>query len=71
MSPRPTLSERAAGLLLHPTSLPGGFGNGDLGDSAQRFVDFLAAAGQRCVAERREGSLASQPPSTVKTGRFS
>ena len=38
---------RASGLLLHPTSLPGRFGIGDLGDEAYRFVDFLDAAKQR------------------------
>jgi len=38
---------RASGLLLHLTSLPGRFGIGDLGIEARRFVDFLAAAGQR------------------------
>ncbi len=38
---------RACGVLLHPTSLPGSPGIGDLGQSAYRFVDFLAAAGQR------------------------
>jgi 4-alpha-glucanotransferase len=32
--------------LLHPTSLPGPFGIGDLGPAAYRFVDFLADAGQ-------------------------
>lgn len=37
---------RASGLLLHPTSLPGGHGIGDLGPEAYRFVDFLASAGQ-------------------------
>ncbi|CAN5433816.1 4-alpha-glucanotransferase [soil metagenome] len=37
---------RASGILLHPTSLPGGYGIGDLGPEAFRFVDFLAAAGQ-------------------------
>ena len=37
---------RRSGVLLHPTSLPGRFGIGDLGDAAYRFVDFLAAAGQ-------------------------
>lgn len=37
---------RRSGVLLHPTSLPGRFGIGDLGDSAYRFVDFLAAARQ-------------------------
>jgi len=33
---------RASGVLLHPTSLPGG----RLGDEAYRFVDWLASAGQ-------------------------
>jgi 4-alpha-glucanotransferase len=37
---------RASGVLLHPTSLPGEFGIGDLGDEAYKFVDFLAEAGQ-------------------------
>jgi 4-alpha-glucanotransferase len=32
---------RKAGILLHPTSLPGAFGIGDLGEDAFRFVDFL------------------------------
>jgi 4-alpha-glucanotransferase len=35
---------RSSGILLHPTSLPGRFGVGDLGDEARRFVDFLVAA---------------------------
>jgi 4-alpha-glucanotransferase len=38
---------RAAGVLLHPTSLPGRHGIGDLGAEAHAFVDFLAATGQR------------------------
>lgn len=33
-------------MLLHPTSLPGPFGVGDLGPEAYRFADFLARAGQ-------------------------
>src|SRR3954462_7310624 len=37
---------RASGILLHPTSLPGRFGIGDLGPEAYKFVDFLAGAGQ-------------------------
>ena len=37
---------RSSGILLHPTSLPGNFGVGDLGDEAYRFVDFLAASKQ-------------------------
>jgi 4-alpha-glucanotransferase len=38
--------QRASGILLHPTSLPGPFGIGDLGDEAFAFIDFLAASGQ-------------------------
>jgi len=38
---------RSSGILLHPTSLPGRFGIGDLGPSAHEFVDFLAEVGQR------------------------
>ena len=37
---------RASGILLHPTSLPGGFGVGDLGPEAYKFADFLGSAGQ-------------------------
>lgn len=37
---------RASGVLLHPTSLPGPFGIGDLGDEAYRFADFLEQSGQ-------------------------
>jgi 4-alpha-glucanotransferase len=38
---------RASGILLHPTSLPGPDGIGELGEEAFRFVDFLEEAGQR------------------------
>jgi 4-alpha-glucanotransferase len=38
---------RASGILLHPTSLPGPYGIGDLGPSAHRFLEFLTHAGQR------------------------
>lgn len=38
--------QRASGILLHPTSLPGRYGIGDLGDSAYQFVDFLVKAKQ-------------------------
>jgi 4-alpha-glucanotransferase len=37
--------QRSNGILLHPTSLPGPYGIGDLGPEAFRFVDFLAASG--------------------------
>jgi 4-alpha-glucanotransferase len=36
---------RAAGVLLHPTSLPGTGGIGDLGPDAHRFLDFMADTG--------------------------
>ncbi len=39
--------ERSAGILLHPTSLPGATGIGELGSSAHAWLDFLAEAGQR------------------------
>jgi 4-alpha-glucanotransferase len=37
---------RSSGILLHPTSLPGPFGIGDLGPEAHGFIDFLAESGQ-------------------------
>lgn len=40
------LQERASGILLHPTSLPGPYGIGDLGVAARTFCDFLVEAGQ-------------------------
>jgi 4-alpha-glucanotransferase len=39
--------ERSAGILLHPTSLPGKFGIGDLGSETYKFIDFLVEAGQK------------------------
>ncbi len=41
------ISERACGVLLHPTSLPGKYGIGTLGQNARDFVDFLSKAKQR------------------------
>ncbi|MBL8407525.1 4-alpha-glucanotransferase [Candidatus Accumulibacter contiguus] len=37
---------RHNGILLHPTSLPGPHGSGDLGPAAYHFVDWLVGAGQ-------------------------
>ena len=37
---------RQSGVLLHPTSLPGPYGSGDLGQEAYHFVDWLQSAGQ-------------------------
>ena len=39
-------NKRLSGILLHPTSLPGPYGIGDLGPEAYKFADFLIAAGQ-------------------------
>jgi 4-alpha-glucanotransferase len=38
---------RAAGVLLHPTSLPGRYGIGDLGDELIAFLDWAASAGAK------------------------
>jgi 4-alpha-glucanotransferase len=38
---------RCSGILLHVTSLPGGHGIGDLGESAYEFVQFLSGSGQK------------------------
>ena len=40
------MTTRAAGILLHPTSLPGRFGVGDLGPEVDRFLDWARDAGQ-------------------------
>ncbi len=37
--------ERASGILLHPTSLPGPYGIGDIGPEAFNWISFLASAG--------------------------
>jgi 4-alpha-glucanotransferase len=39
--------KRASGIVLHPTSLPGPYGIGDLGAAAFRFIDFMAEAKQK------------------------
>jgi 4-alpha-glucanotransferase len=44
-SPIPLLSQRRAGVLLHPTSLPGPYASGDIGHEAYRFIEFIAVAG--------------------------
>ena len=45
MSASGFLDHRRAGILLHPTSLPGEFAAGDIGVEAFHFIDFLAASG--------------------------
>ncbi len=39
------LRDRRAGVLLHPTSLPGSRGCGNIGQDARRFIDFLQSCG--------------------------
>jgi 4-alpha-glucanotransferase len=41
------LLPRSSGILLHPTSLPGPYGAGDMGAAAYYFVDWLVSAGQK------------------------
>ena len=36
---------RSSGILLHPSSLPGPYGIGDLGPQSYRFVDWLSSTG--------------------------
>jgi 4-alpha-glucanotransferase len=37
---------RSAGILMHPTSLPGRYGIGELGKQAYAFIDLLVESGQ-------------------------
>ena len=39
--------DRACGIVLHPTCLPGPHGIGDLGPAAHRYLEWLARAGAR------------------------
>ncbi len=45
--PPPAPKPRSAGILLHPTCLPGPYGIGDLGPHAYAFADALARARQK------------------------
>jgi 4-alpha-glucanotransferase len=46
MTKKPGQSNRSGGLLLHPTSLPGPYGIGDLGPNAYHWVEALVHAKQ-------------------------
>jgi 4-alpha-glucanotransferase len=39
--------KRSSGILLHPTSLPGPYGIGDIGPHAYRFLDWLSSTGSK------------------------
>jgi 4-alpha-glucanotransferase len=43
----PARPARSAGIILHPTSLPGPYGIGDLGPAAYQWVDTLVRAKQK------------------------
>lgn len=43
----PHYDRRTSGVLLHPTSLPGSAGIGELGSAARAFVDWLVLANQQ------------------------
>lgn len=45
----PFMRYRQGGIVLHPTSLPGDFGIGDLGSSFFRFIDFLHSSRQQLL----------------------
>ena len=42
MNSRTSMNNRSSGILLHPSSLPGNHGIGDLGTAAYKFVDLLS-----------------------------
>ena len=61
---------RASGILLHPTSLPGPYGIGGMGEDAFRFVDFLSDVGLRLwqilpLGPTSYGDSPYQSPSTA------
>lgn len=41
--------EKKSGILLHPTSFPGKYGCGDLGEGAYKVIDILKSAGQKIL----------------------
>ena len=41
------MEQRFSGILLHPTSLPGKYGIGSLGEEARNFINWLAESGQK------------------------
>jgi 4-alpha-glucanotransferase len=61
------MSDRASGILLHPTSLPVPAGIGDFGPAAHDFVEFLASARQRLwqVLPLNPSGLGNSPYSSI------
>src|SRR5438270_364512 len=50
---------RTAGVLLHPTSLPGGYGIGDFGDELIAFLDWAESAWLHAIAIREPAAMAT------------
>ena len=42
-----SLENAYAGVILHPTSLPGPYGIGEIGKEAEKFVDWIASTGMQ------------------------
>lgn len=61
---------RSCGLLLHPTSLPGGHGIGDLGAAAREFLEFLVASDQQYWQVLPPGQRALAIPPICATPRW-
>jgi 4-alpha-glucanotransferase len=68
-APAFAFDRRRSGVLLHPTSLPGPFGCGDLGAEAYHFVDWLATARQTLwqVLPLNPVGLGNSPYQSVST----
>jgi 4-alpha-glucanotransferase len=68
-SPTFAFDRRRSGVLLHPTSLPGPLGCGDLGAEAYHFVDWLATARQTLwqVLPLNPAGLGNSPYQSVST----
>ncbi|OHD51850.1 MAG: 4-alpha-glucanotransferase, partial [Spirochaetes bacterium GWE2_31_10] len=41
--------EKKSGILIHPTSFPGKYGCGDLGEGAYKIIDILKQSGQKIL----------------------
>jgi hypothetical protein len=61
--PSKHMPKRRAGILLHPTSLPGPYGVGELGEDAFKFIDWLKTTGctvwQVPLRSRKSGCIHS------------
>ena len=63
------MRDRCCGILVHPTSIPGPFGIGDLGSETVRFLDWAAEAGQRVWQLLPLGPTgAGYSPYTIQSG---